>query len=97
MLLEEFDMDEYIKMERRDSYADGHEDGLAMGLAEGLAEGKRLEQLHIIHNMFQENIPAQSCAKLLDKDVAFINKVYSLCQTHPDWSDEDLYHALKEK
>ena len=97
MLLEEFDMDEYIKMERRDSYADGHEDGLAMGLAEGLAEGKRLEQLHIIHNMFQENIPAQSCAKLLDKDVTFISKVYSLCQAHPDWSDEDLYHALKEK
>ena len=29
MLLEEFDMDEYIKMERRDSYEDGHEDGLA--------------------------------------------------------------------
>ena len=30
MLLEEFDMDEYIKMERRDSYADGHEDGLSL-------------------------------------------------------------------
>ncbi len=84
MLLEEFDMDEYIKMERRDSYADG------------LAEGKHLEQLHIIHNMFQENIPAQSCAKLLDRDVAFISKVYFLCQAHPGWSDEDLYHALKE-
>ena len=96
MLLEEFDMDEYIKMERRDSYADGHEDGLAMGLAEGLAEGKRLEQLHIIHNMFQENIPAQSCAKLLNKDTAFIDKVYSLCQAHPDWSDEDLYNSLIE-
>mgnify|MGYP003251147363 FL=1 len=96
MLLEEFDMDEYIKMERRDSYADGHEDGLAMGLAEGLAEGKRLEQLHIIHNMFQENIPAQSCAKLLNKDTAFIDKVYSLCQAHPNWSDEDLYNSLKE-
>ena len=93
MLLEEFDMDEYIKMERRDSYEDGHEDGHE----DGLAEGKRLEQLHIIHNMFQENIPAQSCAKLLDKDVTFISKVYSLCQAHPDWSDEDLYHALKEK
>ena len=66
MLLEEFDMDEYIKMERRDSYEDGHEDGLAMGLA----EGKRLEQLHIIHNMFQENIPAQSCAR----DFALKNK-----------------------
>ena len=88
MLLEEFDMDEYIKMERRDSYADGHEDGLT--------EGKRLEQLHIVHNMFQENIPAQSCAKLLDEDVAFISKVYSLCQAHPDWSDEDLYNSLKE-
>ena len=92
MLLEEFDMDEYIKMERRDSYEDGHVDGLAMGLA----EGKRLEQLHIIHNMFQKNIPAQSCAKLLDKDVTFISKVYSLCQAHPDWSDEDLYNATKE-
>ena len=33
MLLEGFDMDEYIKMERRDSYADGHEDGLATGIA----------------------------------------------------------------
>lgn len=88
MLLEEFDMDEYIKMERRDSYADGHEDGLT--------EGKRLEQLHIVHNMFQENIPAQSCAKLLDEDVAFISKVYSLCQAHPDWSDGDLYNSLKE-
>ncbi len=50
MLLEEFDMDEYIKMERRDSYEDGHEDGLAMGLA----EGKRLEQLHVVHNLFQK-------------------------------------------
>ncbi len=59
MLLEEFDMDEYIKMERRDSYADGHEDGFSDGFSGGLAEGKRLEQLHIIHNMFQENIPAQ--------------------------------------
>ena len=93
MLLEEFDMDEYIKMERRDSYADGHEDGLAMGLA----EGKRLEQLHIVRNMFQENIPVQSCAKLLDKDIAFISNVYSLSQSHPDWSDEDFYNALKEK
>ena len=89
MLLEEFDMDEYIKMERRDSYEDGHEDGLA--------EGKRLEQLHVVHNMFQKNIPAETCADLLDEDIAFINNVYSLCQMHADWSDKDFYNALKEK
>ena len=89
MLLEEFDMDEYIKMERRDSYEDGHEDGLA--------EGKRLEQLHVVHNMFQKNIPAEKCADLLNQNTDFVNKVYSLCQTHPDWSDEDIYNALKEK
>ena len=93
MLLEEFDMDEYIKMERRDSYEDGHVDGLAMGLA----EGKRLEQLHIVHNMFQKNITAENCADLLNENTDFINKIYSLCQTHPDWSDEDLYNSLKEK
>ena len=92
MLLEEFDMDEYIKMERRDSYSDGHEDGLA--------EGNRLYQLHTIHtvrNMFQKNISAETCADLLDEDMAFINNVYSLCQMHADWSDEDFYNALKEK
>ena len=93
MLLEEFDMDEYIKMERRDSYADGHEDGLAMGLA----EGKRLEQLHIIHNMFQKNIPSENCADLLNENTDFVNKIYLLCQAHPGWSDEDLYNSLKEK
>ena len=64
MLLEEFDMDEYIKMERRDSYADGHEDGLA--------EGKRLEQLHVVHNLFQKSIPAENCADLL----ALENPIY---------------------
>ena len=101
MLLEEFDMDEYIKMERRDSYEDGHEDGLAMGLAEGLveglAEGKRLEQLYVVHNMFQKSIPAENCADLLNENTDFVNKIYSLCHAHPDWSDEDIYNALKEK
>ena len=89
MLLEEFDMDEYIKMERRDSYEDGHEDGLA--------EGKRLEQLHVVHNMFQKNIPDEKCADLLNQNTDFVNKIYSLCHAHPDWSDEDIYNALKEK
>ena len=89
MLLEEFDMDEYIKMERRDSYEDGHEDGLA--------EGKRLEQLHVVHNLFQKSIPAENCADLLNENTDFVNKIYSLCHAHPDWSDEDIYNALKEK
>ena len=89
MLLEEFDMDEYIKMERRDSYEDGHEDGLA--------EGKRLEQLHVDHNLFQKSIPAENCADLLNENTDFVNKIYSLCHAHPDWSDEDIYNALKEK
>ena len=89
MLLEEFDMDEYIKMERRDSYEDGHEDGLA--------EGKCLEQLHVVHNLFQKSIPAENCADLLNENTDFVNKIYSLCHAHPDWSDEDIYNALKEK
>ena len=65
MLLEEFDMDEYIKMERRDSYEDG------------LAEGNRLYQLHTIHtvrNMFQKNIPAEKCADLLNQNTDFVNQ-----------------------
>ena len=85
MLLEEFDMEEYIKMERRDSYEDG------------LAEGKRLEQLHVVHNLFQKSIPAENCADLLNENTDFVNKIYSLCHAHPDWSDEDIYNALKEK
>lgn len=42
MLLEEFDMEEYIKMERRDSYADGLEDGLSKGEAIGLSKGEAI-------------------------------------------------------
>ena len=42
MLLEEFDMEEYIRMERRDSYADGLEDGLSKGEAIGLSKGEAI-------------------------------------------------------
>lgn len=38
MLLEEFDMEEYIKMERRDSYEDG----------------KCQYRIHVIHTMYQK-------------------------------------------
>ena len=34
---------------------------------------------------------------LLNENTDFVNKIYSLCHAHPDWSDEDIYNALKEK
>ncbi len=69
MLLEEFDMDEYIKMERRDSYEDGHEDGLA--------EGKRLEQLHVVHNLFQKaSLPKTAPTCLMKTQILSIKYIH---------------------
>ena len=45
----------------------------------------------------QKSIPAENCADLLNENTDFVNKIYSLCHAHPDWSDEDIYNALKEK
>jgi hypothetical protein len=79
MLLEEFDMEEYIKMERRDSYEDG----------------KCQYRIHVIHTMYQKNIPAESCINMLDEDADFVNHIYQLCQLHPDWNDSNLFDAVE--
>ena len=79
MLLEEFDMDEYIKMERRDSYEDG----------------KCQYRIQVIHTMYQKNIPAESCINMLDEDADFVNHIYQLCQLHPDWNDSNLFDAVE--
>ena len=79
MLLEEFDMEEYIKMERRDSYEDG----------------KCQYRIHVIHTMYQKNIPAESCINMLDEDADFVNHIYQLCRLHPDWNDSNLFDAVE--
>ena len=79
MLLEEFDMEEYIKMERRDSYEDG----------------KCQYRIHVIHTMYQKNIPAESCINMLDEDADFVNHIYQLCQLHPDWNESNLFDAVE--
>ena len=79
MLLEEFDMEEYIKMERRHSYEDG----------------KCQYRIHVIHTMYQKNIPAESCINMLDEDADFVNHIYQLCQFHPDWNDSNLFDAVE--
>jgi hypothetical protein len=93
MLLEEFDMDEYIKMERRDSY----EDGLSEGLSKGHINGEYSHRIHTVYNMFHKNIPVETCANLLNEDISFVNKIYLLCQTHAEWSEDTLKKSLNEK
>ena len=83
MLLEEFDMEEYIKMERRDSYEDGK------------LQGECQYRIHVIHTMYQKDIPAESCIAMLDEDADFVNHIYQLCQLHPDWSDSKLFEAVE--
>lgn len=93
MLLEEFDMDEYIKMEHRDSY----EDGLSESLSQGHINGEYSHRIHTVYNMFHKNIPAETCANLLNEDISFVNKIYLLCQTHAEWSKDTLKKSLNEK
>ena len=85
-------------MERRDSYEDGLSEGLSQGRSEGLSEslsqdrinGEYSHRIHIVYNMFQKNISAESCAGLLDEDISFVNNIYRFCQTNPEWSEGDI-------
>ena len=105
MLLEEFDMEEYIKMERRDSYADGLEDGLskgeAIGLSKGeaigLSKGRQSERLHLIFTLLKNGISIEQCASLIGEDPRITAKIYQLSKNHPDWSEDEILQAVSLK
>ncbi len=109
MLLEEFDMEEYIKMERRDSYADGLEDGLskgeaiglskgeAIGLSKGEAIGKHSERVRLIHTLLNNGISTEQCASLMGEDPELVVKIYHLSKDHPNWSEDEILQAVSLK
>lgn len=101
MLLEEFDMEEYIRMERRDSYADGLEDGLskgeAIGLSKGEAIGKHSERVRLIHTLLNNGISTEQCASLIGEDPGLVAKIYHLSKDHPNWSEDEILQAVSLK
>ena len=70
---------------------------MRMDCLRGRINGEYIHRIHTISNMFQKNIPAENCADLLDEDSSFVNKIYRLCQAHPEWSEEDIQSALNKK
>ena len=101
MLLEEFDMEEYIKMERRDSYADGLEDGLskgeAIGLSKGEVIGKHSERVRLIYTLLKNGISTEQCASLMGEDPELVVKIYHLSKDHPNWSEDEILQAVSLK
>lgn len=101
MLLEEFDMEEYIRMERRDSYADGLEDGLskgeAIGLSKGEAIGKHSERVRLIYTLLKNGISTEQCASLIGEDPGLVAKIYHLSKDHPNWSEDEILQAVSLK
>ena len=101
MLLEEFDMEEYIRMERRDSYADGLEDGLskgeAIGLSKGEVIGKHSERVRLIYTLLKNGISTEQCASLIGEDPGLVAKIYHLSKDHPNWSEDEILQAVSSK
>ena len=101
MLLEEFDMEEYIRMERRDSYADGLEDGLskgeAIGLSKGEVIGKHSERVRLIYTLLKNGISTEQCASLIGEDPGLVAKIYHLSKDHPNWSEDEILQAVSLK
>ena len=97
MLLEEFDMEEYIKMERRDSYADGLEDGLSKGETIGLSKGRQSERLHLIFTLLKNGISTEQCASLMGEDPELVVNIYHLSKDHPNWSKDEILQAVSLK
>ena len=64
MLLEEFNMKEFLEMDRRDEHAAGVAEGHAAGLAEGHATGKREAQATVIQNMLLRGFSNEEICEL---------------------------------
>lgn len=73
MLFEEFDMKEYVRMEKKDSYEDGRLEGLEEGRINGLQEGE--EKTVQLVQLLIKNSRADEISMMAD-DEAYRNKLF---------------------
>ncbi len=75
----------------RDDYV--REQGIEIGTIKGMDIGR----IGLVRKKAAKNISAHETAEFLEEDSSFIEELYRLIQSHPDWNDEKIYYEFHEK
>ncbi len=94
LFLTEYDEKAQRALDRRDARREGMARGLEKGRKQGCERGMRLKTIHIAGKKLKKGSSAEDTADMLEESVELIQEVYAAFQSHPDWTDEEIYQEL---
>ena len=90
----EYDEEKHIRQEREDAMEEGMTKGLQMGLQKGLHKGELLYMITQVLKKYSKGLSPEETADMLEEDLSLIQKIYSLKQSFPDLTAEELADKL---
>ncbi len=64
------------------------------GIAIGQIQGENQKLVSQVRKKMAKDIPAGEIADILEEDLTLILRIYDSLQKHPEWTDEEICHAL---
>ena len=86
----EYDEEKHIRQEREDAM----EEGMTKGLQMGLQKGELLKLATQVLKKYSKGLSPEETADMLEEDLSLIQKIYSLKQSFPDLTAEELADKL---
>ena len=86
----EYDEEKHIRQEREDAM----EEGMTKGLQMGLQKGKLFKLVTQVLKKYTKGLPPEETADMLEENPSLIQKIYSLKQSFPDLTAEELTDKL---
>ena len=94
----EYDEEKHIRQEGEDAMEEGMmkgmTKGLQMGLQKGIQKGELLYMITQVLKKYSKGLSPEETADMLEEDLSFIQKIYSLKQSFPDLTAEELADKL---
>lgn len=98
MSIYEYDEEKHIRQEREDAMEEGMmkgmTKGLQMGLQKGLHKGELLKLTTLVLKKYAKGFTPEETADMLEEDLSLIQKIYSLKQSFPNLTAEELTDKL---
>ena len=94
----EYDEEKHIRQEREDAMEEGMmkgmTKGLQMGLQKGIQKGELLYMITQVLKKYSKGLSPEETADMLEEDLSLIQKIYSLKQSFPNLTAEELTDKL---
>ncbi len=92
------DEEKHIRQEREDAMEEGMmkgmTKGLQMGLQKGIQKGELLYMITQVLKKYSKGLSPEETADMLEEDLSLIQKIYSLKQSFPNLTAEELADKL---